>query len=92
MRERPFWIYFVQYEDLLPKLNLDERLIAQIKNFTEVNNITISEDIIKKNFLNVQIYFETMTSTRVSQVPAVTSSEFLSEIGKSSLPFIHTWR
>lgn len=56
--------------------------MTQLFVFDQINQTDkISDEILKENFLSVEILYETLTTTFVTERPAISTFEFVSEIG-----------
>jgi len=55
--------------------------MTQLFVFDQINQTEISDEILKENFLSVEILYETLTTTFVTERPSISTFEFVSEIG-----------
>jgi len=56
--------------------------MKQLFVFDQINQTDkISDEILKENFLSVEILYESLTTTFVTERPSISTFEFVSEIG-----------
>ena len=70
---------------LIPKLKNNSKLVQQLadyKSHPAAGNGTVSKSFIEDNLIKVEIYFGSMTTTCINQVPIVGDAEFVAEMGK----------
>ncbi|KAF6033452.1 hypothetical protein EB796_008241 [Bugula neritina] len=75
------WPADAYIDRIASELEQNERLMTQLFVFDQINQTEISDEILKENFLSVEILYETLTTTFVTERPAISTFEFVSEIG-----------
>ena len=72
---------------LIDDLNKNKRLLDNLQAYDIISSPYITEEVINKNFLKVQIYYDSMTTTQVKQVPGIGVAEFCAEFSKYIIIF-----
>ena len=80
-------LFYICWQEhiLIPKLKNNSKLVQQLadyKSHPAAGNGTVSKSFIEDNLIKVEIYFGSMTTTYINQVPIVGDAEFVAEMGK----------